>query len=450
MPRSVDRPTPHIMLRPNGETSVSDEDAVLTMGAERFECEVSVSIRFLPVPDIVFRGRFRPKDHPLSLLGLAFDSPPASLCLNSTGDSAAVSIAQLSAGDPASFVATIMKGILFSGVKEPTEAVQFHLINFPNFLSQEEEGAFPNSAILEDAEYEVQLLAVDDDEEVFKTLKAQGGFGNTHVGIITRLDGAPVSFEGASDTLRRVHCFLSFARGAWTGIALPVGVDDGGEVRWREFGMRPMERWSPRVSWLDRHNCQVLASAYRGFSTRWADEYWQSVLEKAIYWYLRSNNTSSGVDGGIILTQAALEYMAWTQLVEFDGTLSKEGFERLPASDRLRLLLLRLEIPLAIPTTLEALSDVTPNAAWDGPRTFTEVRNDLVHPVRKKGRFGVAKLPYFEAWTLGQWYLELVLLRLMGFDGVYHDRTRLGGWVGEVRPVPWGTKQEVSTNRGDP
>jgi hypothetical protein len=100
-------------------------------------------------------------------------------------------------------------------------------------------------------------------------------------------------------------------------------------------------------------------------------------------------------------------------------------------------MLTSLDIPLEIPASLAELRKATPG--WDGPRSFTEIRNQLVHPVVKKGRFKVENLPYHEAWTLGQWYLELTLLRLAEFDDVYRDRTRIPGRAGQVEQVPWRT-----------
>jgi hypothetical protein len=46
-----------------------------------------------------------------------------------------------------------------------------------------------------------------------------------------------------------------------------------------------------------------------------------------------------------------------------------------------------------------------------------------------------------ELQQLSLFYLELALLRLIGFDGEYANR--LGShWVGDVEPVPWqGTIQ---------
>ncbi len=41
-----------------------------------------------------------------------------------------------------------------------------------------------------------------------------------------------------------------------------------------------------------------------------------------------------------------------------------------------------------------------------------------------------------QGWKLAQWYVELFLLKLAGYRGVYSDRIA-ARWVGEVKPVPW-------------
>jgi hypothetical protein len=156
-----------------------------------------------------------------------------------------------------------------------------------------------------------------------------------------------------------------------------------------------------------------------------------------LYWYFRSNSTSSGVDGSLILTQAALEHLAWRELVEHRRNISGDGFERLNAADQLRLYLSDMSIPLELPDSLEELTRLAGEFNWDGPAAFTEIRNNLVHPGRKRRRLNERKLPYFEAWLLGQWYFELALLKMFDFRGVYHNRTRPQTWIGDVESVPW-------------
>jgi hypothetical protein len=47
-----------------------------------------------------------------------------------------------------------------------------------------------------------------------------------------------------------------------------------------------------------------------------------------------------------------------------------------------------------------------------------------------------------EAWQLATWYLELAVVRLLGYDGEYVSRLRLEGWIGDTEPVPWSANRD--------
>jgi hypothetical protein len=95
-----------------------------------------------------------------------------------------------------------------------------------------------------------------------------------------------------------------------------------------------------------------------------------------------------------------------------------------------------MNLPLAIPRGLMELEKAGRGLNWmDGPQAFVGVRNELVHPPKLKRK--PVKLPYYEAYTLGKWYVELVLLRACGYDGKYSNRTNLRRSVGEIEDVPW-------------
>ena len=58
----------------------------------------------------------------------------------------------------------------------------------------------------------------------------------------------------------------------------------------------------------------------------------------------------------------------------------------------------------------------------DGPQSFTEMRNERVHPQHKKrGQYNDA---FKDTWLLGLWYLEMVILKLCKFNGKYINRLR--------------------------
>ncbi len=171
---------------------------------------------------------------------------------------------------------------------------------------------------------------------------------------------------------------------------------------------------------------------------RWNSEVWRRPTQTAIYWYLSSNSGRRGVDGGIVLTQTALELLSWTYTVEDRGLITKDGFKRLTASDRLRLLFASLDIPSVIPASLAKLTALQKGWNWrDAMDGLTEVRNSIVHPEHKQ--YGKYEKAFYEAWNLGLWYLEMVLLRLFDHHGDYGNRLVSRG-LGAVVEVPWADK----------
>jgi hypothetical protein len=47
-----------------------------------------------------------------------------------------------------------------------------------------------------------------------------------------------------------------------------------------------------------------------------------------------------------------------------------------------------------------------------------------------------------QVFLLATWYLELAVVRLLGYQGEYHSRLRLGGWIHDTELVPWSTSDD--------
>src|SRR4029077_16468527 len=92
--------------------------------------------------------------------------------------------------------------------------------------------------------------------------------------------------------------------------------------------------------------------------------------------------------------------------------------------------------PIAIPKRLEQLILLKNRNSWtDGPKTLIEMRHRVAHPQVTSPRLSVPAR--VEGWLLMTWYIELVILALIGYDGTYRNRLRREMWVGQVDPVPW-------------
>ena len=75
-----------------------------------------------------------------------------------------------------------------------------------------------------------------------------------------------------------------------------------------------------------------------------------------------------------------------------------------------------------------------PGKPWsDSMHAITDLRNGLVHP---KENGPLPANAYFEAWELSLWYLDLIFLRLLKFEGKYSNRLKQR-FVGHVEDVPW-------------
>ena len=321
----------------------------------------------------------------------------------------------------------------------------FHLFNYRYIFgtrrSSEQDGTASYAIHHVDLKahgWKVELKSLPATSDIFKTLDEEGGYGLTHVGCLQKEDGASFNGKTAQEMLNALKHFLSFSKGMWCNPCLAVGFDENENMVWESWSS-PKGGWYKPCSWFDPQHCEQLANLFPGFMARWQDEDWREALHEVIYWYLSSNISGRGIDNGIILSQAAIERLSFEYAVRQKRLVEAEGFKGLRASDKFRLLFSSLGIPIDIPASMPEFQALAKQFNWiDAPHAITEIRNSLVHPEHKRrGQFGKAFLP---AWNLGQWYLELALLRICEYSGTYSNRLIGEKWVGTVEPVPWNTE----------
>lgn len=312
--------------------------------------------------------------------------------------------------------------------------VVFHLFNFVNFIGT------LNSEISEvdlvSEEWMIELKSLPSTKETIEDLKEKGGYQLTHIGGIKKVDGTPFSGKDADNCLEALGLFLCFSKGGWCQPICAVGFDVSENRVWESWSS-PIDPWHTILSWFDpKHGCQ-LSQLFPGFSKRLANKDWNETLQEVIYWYLLANNSSRGIDAGIILTQAAIERLSYEYTVKDRSLITAEGFRNLWASDKYRLLFSSLNIPLPITPQTPELQKLAckDQMNWlDAPQALTQIRNSLIHPEdKKRGKFDAA---FYEAWNLGLWYLEMSLFAICGYSGTYGNRLNKR-FVGHVEDVPW-------------
>lgn len=233
---------------------------------------------------------------------------------------------------------------------------------------------------------------------------------------------------------------MTFVRGTWCDPVCATGFDSTGTSVWKAISA-PRSVSHAVHSWFDSVHPEQITELFPLFLNRWqSSDDWESCLQEVIYWYANANNTAGGVpsiDVSILLSQAALERLSYQFAVIDRRLISAEGFKspQLRASDKLRLLLSSLKIPIDIPSSVQKIQKHTADTKWsDGPHAYSDIRNALVHPDPKERTTKFECIQ--DGWKFGLWYLELALLAVCNYNGSYGNRLTRERY-GEVESVPW-------------
>ncbi|MCH8863084.1 MAG: hypothetical protein IID51_11305, partial [Proteobacteria bacterium] len=315
------------------------------------------------------------------------------------------------------------------------QSVTFHVMNFPAFKC-----AGPDSTnikytyrsgglrllgrvVLRNADWTIEIQELPQAKRLVAELRDKGGFAITHVGQITRSDRTSFAISKVEKALDELRLFLSFANGLWVPVILPVGFDKNGKRLFEEWALPRSTPWQFSRSSFDRNHGEMLAELYPGFTALLLDPDMGEPLKAALYWYLMSNQGSSGIDSGLILSQAALERLA-TAYIKKMGLVTGSS-----AGDRICRAFQHSKIPITIPRASSAAYRARRRGVWKNiPEAIVKVRNELVHPeTRLKVNLG-ALVPGI--WNLAQWYIELFILRHSNFTGFYSNRIQ-APWVGQ-------------------
>ena len=354
---------------------------------------------------------------------------------------------------------------------DPLDEIRFYLVNFQVF--------FLTDDILRNGErdqcagirlrvnnWRVEIERRTDFPQVMNHLQFQRGYGILHNCRLwrEREDGSPDNFsvDDAEPVLEAVTLYASFVRGGMVGLALPVGYKDkkSSIEKWHVSAVDPGRYPDPHRPWPlpgwyplyrppgyeNPHPGTWLVPLFEGFATKFlhqepeSRQFWQSMFRELVYTYTDAERQDK--ERSIVPVCTALEMLGWSILVVQQKWLTgnrhpdrgRGGYERLTAADRLRLLLkwagLATEIPAQMTNMLAkvAESDGRPDSA----ELIAWTRNRVVHP-DKHDQLPDGLAP--ETWMVAMWYTELIVLKLLGYDGYY--RNRLNNEA--VERVPWAT-----------
>ena len=335
---------------------------------------------------------------------------------------------------------------------EPLHSVHFGLINFPDFMKQGSvesyisddgrKGYRVGKAIqMNGPPWLVEIRAVDNIGQVQSSLSQQRGFGLTHRGSVRRSDGKSFSKESVQSVIEALTLFCSFARGVYCGLTLLSGTNQAGELVWEQWGVSNVETWKGYRSWFDVQSGQILEDLFPGFWAKYQGFQRDERTRIALEWYLESN-AQKALHSSIVLSQAALERLSFLQVGERLTAKQMGRKDRETEGEWIARALVQAGVDCQIPPSCPALEQLRrANGFEHGPHTIVEIRNDLIHQDMSHGILSVDV--YRQAKGLGLWYVEMLLLKLFDYDGIYANRLTQQ-WRGQVDSVPWAARGVAS------
>lgn len=326
-----------------------------------------------------------------------------------------------------------VRGLVNSYESEPRDdlaEVGFSLLNLP----------LAGPLRLNFAGWQVNLRAVTLPQGQRVSSVLQEGTAITHEGRLTRSDGSTFTSQDARGFFEDFYFGLSFCTGMWSAPIVWTGFDAQKQVVWRVW-----EAWRAQAanaeSWWTPAFATGLQGVLEGYFNVAADPLWSDDIAIPIHWYVECVSGTGPMEGKIVWVQAALELLTWIYFVgEKQPPEAPKAFANKSAAARLRMLLQEVGVPAAIPTQLSQLIASTSTLGpeqQDGPGMFTYIRNGVVHPEIRDRAFRTPVDQLREAHTLGLQYLELVLLWLFKYRGVYSNRLIPGRNAHDGTPVPW-------------
>lgn len=329
------------------------------------------------------------------------------------------------------------------------KTIQARLFSFPDFIQgnsdhfehRDSQSTRISALTLHNTDCVINITSFFDSKNRFLRLRESGRHQQTH-GVLIEAN-SKFTAETANKLIEDLSVFLSFTCGNYVRFCCAVGAQKDTEVVW-SYHNSPSIDVRQTISWFDKHTATQISELYPLWFERMKNEGWRTCLTETVRLYIMANDPSKGVEGPIVIAQTAIERISFEYFVNDKMMLNREGFMKLPASERMRLLVASMQAPInldSLPTSLASLGKA--NNWKDLLQGLAATRNSIVHPeIKDRDKYSDAKT---DAWNYSLWLLELAILWSLKYLGTYSNRTKQR-FTGQVESVPWLTESNPSVS----
>ena len=332
---------------------------------------------------------------------------------------------------------------------EDVKSIQFHIFNMPlinggHVLYANSIGIGRFESVVDG--WSVVLDPVHGASDLYKKTRDNGSHAITYVGKVSPVGQKKFVFEEYEDIVSALGEFLSFAFGRFVYVALEVAEkNDGTKVQF----MRVPSVYPIRASanWFDPIAMESPGNIFEKFFYFRDKDIWKKEVHYIVRQYVEACTSNISVESKLILIQATLEKIAWIKYVDIDG--ESRGKNKKYFGDILLRLLGDCKIPVQTPLNLKNLQKLLSKTEKNKPeinniqKLFVKIRNGIAHGDGRELVYELSIQELGELWTLGLWYLELVVLYLIRYNGKYSVRVQGERWQGDLKPVPWRANDQT-------
>ncbi|MEM7087806.1 MAG: hypothetical protein AAF489_16610 [Bacteroidota bacterium] len=346
------------------------------------------------------------------------------------------------------------KHFTFGDHSIPVESISFAIPNLISFrgatVATKDDGlSFANvRTTFENKDFIIILDKSPDYIKRREKLYDEGGYFLFYAGSLAKREGN-LNLTESRELFFCFDIFLTFLQGQRAKTVFHSGLFED-ERAWTDYSNYRIQSFKSTFSWTLYHSSDGLSDLFNNFYSLWkGSSQGKDFLISVVHWYIEANNNSGYTEGSIILSQVALELLYNWLVVEKYGLLHGKDAASISASNKIRLLLSKLDISTKVPHDFIHLKRFVDSEAdlTDAPDCITTIRNALVHSQIEK-REKILKISLdikLEALQVSLWYIELSLLYILGYEGKYSNRCIKKPFpMDREMLVPWMNGREVT------
>lgn len=334
-----------------------------------------------------------------------------------------------------------VSGIVRGWAKEPVTAFahgKMLVVNGPSAhgtIIKRGSSSFTGRLQCATADVTVTVDRISADKPSSRTL-----YGFTHVAEIRFKEPQPVKrFEEVAADLFRT---LSLMRGRWVGLVGPwLFVDD--TLTTVATQVTKVSPYGSSPTWHHDTVMGTFEELFQCVQNAYQDSERRESLQTGLHWLIESQLCAGGVEGSLVLQQAAMEAIAWFEIVQSRKLCSHNEFDKVAASEKIRRLLVLHAIPMSIPAHYgEVRNYANDHKLDDLPAVLVHIRRALIHGSPKNVERLFARQrgerERIDVWYLIGGLLEQIVLAIVGYRGKIMRRDLdVEFAVSAIKQVPW-------------